>query len=69
MTKRFHIIYPDDRYVDEDKIRVWFTDALDNGELSDEDAYECGQKVYSVDDQAMALHQAGLITLARFQPH
>lgn len=62
MTKRFHIIYPDDRYVDEDKIRVWFTDALDNGELSDED-------VYSVDDQAMALHQAGLITLARFQPH
>ena len=34
---RIHIIYPDDRYVDEDVIRGWYRDAVADGDIEEAD--------------------------------
>jgi hypothetical protein len=55
----FEIIWPEHRWVDENQIKVWYSDALANGEVDNEDIFD--------DPEAMAreLHDIGTITLGR----
>lgn len=54
----FHIIYPEDRMVPEKRIRVWWKDAVANGDIVD-------KSPPTVTAMAHDLSDAGLITLAR----
>ena len=54
----FEIIWPERRFVSEDKIRVWYSDAVANGEAEETDLTE-------VEEMARELSSIGHITLGR----
>lgn len=56
---QFEILWPDRRWVSENQIKIWYSDALANGDAEDETIFE--------DTEAMAreLHDIGIITLGR----
>lgn len=56
---KFFIIWPEKRWIDESKIRLWFSDAVANGELSEEYATD----ITAPEDMAKELHSLGTITL------
>lgn len=58
----FQIVWPERRYVSEKQIRVWYSDAIENGEI-DKPGCEPG-----VVEMALALSGAGLITLGNRRP-
>ena len=58
---RFQIIWPERRLVDEDQIRVWFDDAVANGDLPEEYA----QNITEPEEMARELSDIGHITLGR----
>ena len=57
----FEIVWPEHRWVNESKIRVWFSDAVDNGDLSEEYA----QDISEPEEMARELSSLGYITLGR----
>jgi hypothetical protein len=56
--KMYHILYPEDRTVAENRIRTWAADAISNGEIE-------GPWNLDTDTLAKQLDDAGLITLGR----
>jgi hypothetical protein len=56
---KFEIVWPDHRWVSEDQIKIWYSDALVNGNAEDETIFD--------DPEAMAreLSDIGTITLGR----
>lgn len=63
MLMYFNMIWPERRAVSESQIIVWASDAIANKEINEEfsTAVESGDAMTC----AEALHEAGLITLAR----
>jgi len=57
---KFYIIWPERRFVSEETIAMWFSDALANEEIDAELA-----RVTDPEMMARELHYAGLITLGR----
>jgi hypothetical protein len=61
MTGGFYILWPEQRWVAAGTFKVWFCDALANGEvISTVDQY--GSDYWAM---ALELHRAGLITLGQ----
>jgi len=61
---QFEIIWPERRIVSEEKIRSWYADAIDNGQvLPDFFGFEKEPK-----GMAMALADAGIITIGQVLP-
>jgi hypothetical protein len=60
MSKQYWILWPDKRAISAEKIKMWASDAWENGELR-------GEKpdLSDADACALALHEEGHITLAR----
>jgi hypothetical protein len=61
VTQQFEIIWPERRWVNAAKIETWFSDAVANGDLSEEFATD----VVDVEDKARELDSLGYITLGR----
>ena len=59
----FRILWPEERLVSEDTIKMWFEDAVDNGDVSLAGASSVED--FCVSDMALSLRDAGLITLAK----
>jgi len=57
--RTFLIIWPERRNVSAKQISMWYNDAQENGELDD-----CDAGMTRPEEQARALHRAGLITLS-----
>lgn len=51
----FDIVWPEKAHVSADKLKLWYWDAVANG--------QCEKGCRRLYDKALALHQAGLITL------
>ncbi len=66
-AEAFTIIWPDRRTLTAKQIETWYGDADANGELCPEDVYDHRElrRAPTPAEMAMALHSAGLITLAR----
>lgn len=62
MSQSFKILWPEERIVNTAKIRSWYLDAEANGQLEHADK---GMTAFAGSAMALALHRAGLITLAR----
>ncbi len=58
---QFEIIWPEYRWVDEAKIRLWLSDAVANGEISEEYANDLNNP----EEIARELSNIGHITLGR----
>ena len=58
MAQTYRIIWPEYRVVSPRTIQGWYSDAKANNELNPED-----RSFRKSEDQALALHRAGLITL------
>jgi hypothetical protein len=56
----FRILWPERRIVSAEQIAVWYDDARANGDL-----WKDAADTQDPHEQALALHDAGLITLAR----
>ncbi len=56
---KFEIIWPDRRWVSEDQIKMWYSDAMVNGDAEDETIFD------DVEAMARELHNIGTITLGR----
>jgi hypothetical protein len=56
---KFEIIWPDRRWVSEDQIKMWYLDAMDNGDIDDEGIFD------DAEEMAKELHNIGTITLGR----
>ena len=54
----FRVIWPEERVVRAQKIAVWYRDALEAGRVPKRNM--CGRPVI---EKALALHEAGVITL------
>lgn len=59
MGESFLIIWPERRRVSAEKIRLWFSDAVANGDLSE----ECAADITEPEEMARELHRLGNITL------
>ncbi len=55
----FEIVWPDHRYVSEDQIKIWYSDALVNGDAEDETLFD------DIEAMARELSCIGIITLGR----
>ena len=60
MKNIFKILWPERRVVSAKQISIWYSDAQANGEIDD-----CDAGMTHANEQALALHRAGLITLSR----
>ncbi len=58
MSETYRLLYPENRIVTSDRIMLWYFDAIDNGEVE-------GEKDVDAQTAALALEDAGIITLAR----
>ena len=54
-----HLIYPEDRYVTEDQIKVWHGDAVANGDVGMYGPHETP----TLDDMIFDLEDIGFITV------
>lgn len=64
MSKSFLILYPDRRIISAMTINIWYSDAVANNEVAKEYFGIADTEPYQ---QALALHDAGIITLAARQ--
>lgn len=58
MDDIFEIVWPEKKTVSADRIKIWFADALDNGDIASEFESETDPA-----GMAAALDEAGIITL------
>lgn len=58
----FEIIWPERRYVSIEQIRLWYGDAVANGEIDEDILPDCDE---CADAMARELHYLGTITLGR----
>ena len=56
---KFEIIWPERRWVSEDRIKMWYSDAMVNGDAEDETIFD------DTETMARKLHDIGTITLGR----
>ncbi len=56
---KFEIIWPNRRWVSEDQIKMWYSDAMGNGDIDDDGILN------DPEEMARELHNIGTITLGR----
>ncbi len=56
--RRFEIIWPEHRYVSEDQIKLWYSDAIANGDAEE-------TNLNDPEEMARELSSIGVITLGR----
>lgn len=64
--RMYHLLYPEDKWVSEDKIESWFWDAVKDGDIRPSDWFT---HTPTIDKMVEALSDIGCITLAKDSSH